>query len=498
MDEIKLAISVPNNYDYRRIVLRKFFYMIFIDANGNKLYAYIASVFGGVTDYKADTPAAAYKAIQYKTGVECSLHFEIQANDKIAHVNSVKNITGSLIKQTDKLKPIWGECTRRTKQEDLTSDLKEFYPDLFETPPDSVISVSDKNILKIVDKYPERNCIVTEGFFWQDSPSSNVYELSCPESNSDASFDGIEAINWVKIEIGLEKNILEVPILFSISLERDRIFTPDFTWYFAPPQGTVISAESYVKIGDEKVNNAIQSVSDETTVYFDEWTAPPEFISERKKSRVLIKGDEIAKIVDYNKLSSKKTISVSLHLDTPQAPSNRQFFYGLFIAFLMAFCSDKTRINDLYNCFNKTCTCPNPDMLCECRRLCDGITIVAPILLVLTFISSFLTPKKALALNGKRKKEKDKSGEKKKLPSSEKKKRRYFIYWVVGRLITVFLFTYVYLFWLLFPDLMRLVITSCEMNSIILKIGAAASLFLNLIYIRYCFVVLKRKLYNFM
>ena len=58
MDEISLQISNPSNATYKSILLRKFFLMLFIDADGKKIHAYIASVFGGLqgtTDENAGT-----------------------------------------------------------------------------------------------------------------------------------------------------------------------------------------------------------------------------------------------------------------------------------------------------------------------------------------------------------------------------------------------------------------------------------------------------------
>lgn len=481
MDEIKLAITSPNNFTYKRIVLRKFFYMIFIDANGKKLYAYIATVFGGLTK-EIDDLDKACKEIENVPGEDCTLTFEIVENDDVVEKVNINDITDSFFQQTQYIEKVWGKCEVLDDQTKVNAALKKLYPDLYKDSKHTNISVSNNTIIQITEEknnQPSHSCIVTKGIFTSGT-ASNSYKLSCPSPNTGGCYDGIEAMNWVKVVIDLKRNVVEKPFLFSILLGKDKIFTPDFTWYFAPPPGTVISADSYVKIGGVRVNNVIQRVADETTVYFSEWSDPPEYISERKKSRVYFKSDEIQKTVtnyDYHNLSKRESVSVTLILDNPQKPSNKQFLAGLFIAFLLSFCSDKTRINDFYTCLNINCTCGNS--VCMCQKICNAITIFAPILLILCFFSFILTPKKALPLIGKT------SG-----------KRFLKACRVIGLISTLVLMVYVYILWLIFPEIMRIKI-SCNINKWILISGASISLISNLIYIIYCTVILKRKLFNY-
>lgn len=484
MDEIKLAITNQNNVDYKKILLRKFFYMIFIDANGKKLYAYIATVFGGLSD-GINTLEEACKSIKHVPGNPCKLHFEI-SSDCIAEPPTIIDISDSYFKQTNYIAKVWGECVPLNSQEEAGAALKKLYTELYPEQRRFNLPFSSKTkVIQIKDKETTRqthNCIVTKGEFSSSNPYS--YDLSCPESTATSFFDGLEAMNWIKVELDLKKNILEEPTLFSIELENDAIFTPDFTWYFAPPFGTVVSADSYVKIGSARVKNVIQSVSDETTVYFGEWVDPPETISERKKSRVLFKQvEEINNSIadyDYNNLSKYGTLSVSLQLDNPQEPSNRQFIAGLVIAFLLSFCTDKTRINDYFGCLKNGCTCENT--ICRCQTLCNAITVAAPILLCLCFFSVILRPKKALP------------------PTVNGKGKAFAIFMMVlraiGLLSTFGMVLYVYFLWGVFPVFMRLHF-SCQFNMRFLITGAIVSAISNLAYILYCTLYLKRKLFNY-
>ena len=483
MDEIKLAIKNITNYDYKKILLRKFFYMIFIDANGRKLYCYIAVVFGGLTT-EIDKPESAYKSIKYLTGKDCTLQFEVDTNNEIVEKVTPTNITNSFFLQTEYIEKVWGKCEVLENQQAANKTIKELYPDLYKDSESANIDLTNNTIIKITDKdsQPSHTCIVTKGAYSSNN-QPNRFNLSCIGPTEGRRIDGLESMNWVKVVIDLKRNILEEPVLFTITLEENQVFTPDFTWYFAPPIGHVVSAESYVKIGNVAVKNAIQGVSDETTVRFKEWIDPPELISERKKSRVLFKSDEIEKTVNINKLSEKGTISVSLHLDNPQGPTNRQFIYGLFIAFLLSFCSDKTRINDYFDCLRAGCTICRET--CNCRTICNMLTLTAPLMILLSFFSITLRKKSIIKSIIKGVKEK-----------------RFNLFLVicttcgiVGVLFALAIMIYIYGLWLIIPEFMRSII-SCEINRLILTYGTVVSICTNIIYILYCLFVLKRKIYN--
>lgn len=476
MDEIKLVISNPNNLIYKCIVLRKFFYMIFIDANGRKLYMYIASVFGGTTE-SVDQPEKAYISVRNDASTQCSLNFEFLSSNSIVEKFNVTNITDSFFDQKQYIEKVWGKCEPLESQADVNQSLKDCYPDLYPGEKVATVDVTKRKVFRITQgEEQSHKCIATQGNFQMlgDQVISSKYQLSCPTPVQGRCIDGLEAMNWIKIEIDLKSSILNKPVQFSIKLDKGTFFTPDFTWYFAPPAGHVISADSYVKIGDKQEKNAIQSVSDETTVYFSEWTSPPESIDERKKSRILFKS---AGITDIAKLSTNEILAVSLHLDNPQGPTNRQFFFGLLIAFLLAFCSDKTRINDYYSCLKTGCTCAGSS--CICQNICNAITIIAPILLLCCFLTYIITPKKAF-------------------PSFQTRLQSIFkACRIVGLVVTSILLVYVYGIWLVFPDLMRSII-SCKSNQWILTAGAVIAAVTNATYLTYCLVYLKRKIYNYL
>lgn len=456
--------------------------MIFIDANGRKLYAYIASVFGGVKE-EIDEPEQAYKSIQYLSRA-CTLLFEVTSDGGLIEKITPTDLTASFFNQREYIEKIWGDCTELTRQGEINDALTNLYPELYPSGKKPAVDTAGHKFLQLSQKNQDSHkCIVTEGQYKleSNSDSSCKYTLSCLTSNHQPIIDGLEVMNWIKLEIDLKTNILNKPVQFSIVFDKSTqhaVFTPDFTWYFAPPAGHVISSESSVKVDGITDKNAIQGVSDETTVYFSEWTNPPESINERKKSRILFKSLSEIESKDLSMLSNYKKLAVSLHLDNPQGPSNRQFFFGLFIAFLLAFCSDKTRINDFYQCLHENCSCVGNT--CICHTICNAVTIAAPILLLLCFLSFILPPKKALPYSGKR----------------STKIAIFPIIRLMGLLTTVLLMVYVYCLWLLIPDVMHSYI-NCSLNQMLLIYGAIASLITNTVYLIYCLGFLKRKIYNY-
>ena len=452
--------------------------MIFIDTNGKKLYAYIASVFGGITEDLTKTEDI-YKSVKYSNS-ECALSFEVNSNTDIISKINVTDITPSFFKQTEYIEKVWGNCKKLDQQGEVNEALKSLYPNLYPGTMRPNVDATKSSYLQLKEKDRSSHmCIVAKGDcnIVQNNTSSAKYLLTSPKVDAGKCSDGLEAMNWIKLEIDLTKNILKTPVQFTIKLDENRFVTPDFTWYFAPPLGYIISEESYVSIGEKKERNAFQSVSDETTVYFSEWSSPPESIAERKKSRIIFTSGSNDNIEE---LFKEKPITVSLYLANPKGPSNKQFFYGLFIAFLLSFCSDKTRINDFYTCLKLKCTCSAN--LCNCQAICNGITIFAPILLLLCFISLILTPKEVLLrpMN-------------KKIKHSNK---FHAIARLIGLITTIALIIYVFFLWLLFPDFMGGLI-SCSLNKRILVIGAILSLLFNGVYLFHCLKRLKRKISNY-
>lgn len=483
MDEIRLKISNPINKTYKRILLRKFFYMVFISADGKKLDVYIATVFGGIMQDMAE-PDKIYASVQHDPQYACSLEFTFSApenDDRLIDKVNFTNLTDSFCQQTQWINKIWGSCEAYTDQESIAGLLRNTYPGLYpEGKEDADIDMNASPKVYYINKgnKPSHICIADKGGYEVVSePSGHRYGYRLYNQNKGKKIDGLEIMNWIKAEIFLTCDILNEPLLFSIELDQGKIITPDFTWYFAPPASYVVSENSSVRIGkrgeEKEEKNAIQGVMDETTVLFNEWVRPPLSIEERKKSRVLFK---TAPVKDTNNLSEDGLLAVALYTTSPEAPTNRQFWVGLIIAFVLAFCSDKTRINDYYACLKESCICG--EGVCVCEYVCNALSIFVPMLLLCTFFSFILNPKKCFPPDGRWR-------------------------WlfkgcrILGFAFTAFLIIYVFGLWFIVPGWMSGFI-DCEMNTWILGAAFSLAVMANVIYLYYCLGKLKRKIFNYL
>ncbi len=475
MDEIKLKIS--NNFSnmvYKGVLLRKFFCMMFIDTSGRKLDIFIATVFGGIKK-EIQNIDDVYSSVQCDPDCPCSLQFEFSSsnNEKLIKNISFNDKTQSFWDQTTCMEKIWGKCTAYNNQKEVNDLIKEKYPSLYPNGEEAIVDVSKTIYYINQDDKKSHSCIVTQGEY-QNKTDKTAYKYTL--SNRE-KVNGLEAMNWIHTEINLTSNILNKTVLFSIELDKNKIYTPDFTWYFAPPAGFIVGKESHVKIGKAEgrvEENCIQNVLDETTVVFNEWRDPPLAIEERKKSRVLFKS---VPAIDAMNLSKDEFLAVSLNIINPHIPTNRQFFIGLLIAFLLAFCSDKTRINDFYNCLHEKCVCS--EGLCYCMIICNSISILAPILLLCTFLVFILTPKKTFP------------------PRISKNQRIFKAIRIVSIGSTFLLLFYVFGLWLVFPGILQIFI-NCKTNLLILILGFLIAMSSDIAYLIYSLLYLKRKIYNYL
>lgn len=484
MDEIRLKISNPNNMTYKKILLSKFFYMVFISPDGKKLDVYIATVFGGITQDITELDRI-YESVQHDTQEACSLEFTFSAREnegKLIEGISFTNLTDSFCQQRQWIAKVWGECEVCTDQKSTAELLKETYPKLYpEGTSQANINMNTSPEIYYIKKGDKLShiCIADKGKYKDVSErSQNKYGYKLYNQNKGRKIDGLEIMNWIKADISLSSNILKEPVLFSIELDQGKVITPDFTWYFAPPAGYIVSENSSVRIGEgsePKVEkNAIQGVMDETTVLFNEWNKPPLSIKERKKSRVLFKA---APVKNIDNLSEDGVLAVALYTTSPQEPTNRQFWVGLIIAFLLAFCSDKTRINDYYSCLKENCTCG--ESACICKYVCNAFSIFSPILLLCTFFTYILNPQKCF-------------------PPYVSKWRWFFKGCrVLGLVLTVLLMVYVFGLWFIVPGWLKSFI-SCRVNIRILGIVFFLGIIVNVIYLAYCLGKLKRKIFNYL
>ena len=481
MDEIGLQISNPSNTTYKSILLRKFFLMMFIDADGKKIHIYIASVFGGLQgtpDKSANTQQRmeSLLPVKHDSKDQCYLMFKFSSNNDLIDSVSFEEKTDSFCEQSEWISKVWGKNERCEDKSTVDTLLQGLYKtNLARCAPSKVDSGVPVYSFQ-EDNRQFHSFLATKGVY--EAVSDTEYRLLVPKDQKDVV--GIETLNWIKADISLKYDLRNHPMSFSVNFEGE-FYTPDFTWYLAPPAGYVVDGESSVKVsglGTDK--NAISAVSDETDVLFKEWK--DERIVERKKSRILfntIPGCEALNLSKYKK------ITVHLHIANPQGTSNRQFLLGLLVAFLLSFCSDKTRINDYYSCLLKYCTCADKvENYCgKCSFICSAISVAAPVLVLMTFLTWVLEPKRCFSQYS--------------VNATEKKVQSIFKgLRAIGISLTVALTAYVFIVGLLWPGLLGII--GCEWNNGILIAGFFIAFVINFSYLIYCLGYLKRNIINYL
>lgn len=490
-NKIVLTITNPNNQDYPCIILRKFFNMVFVEPDGKSLSIYTATVFGGA---ERCTDKNTVPMPKCSPNIKCALQFEysvISNNDLKDFAINFEDLTESFCDQTEWISKVWGKVTECRTQGEIGAILSEKYPNIY--PDASQVTLPDvahsKPYLSIEeDSKGEAShfCLVCKGSF--DKPVSDGYQLATTNLVA-----GLEAMNWVKTTITLKNDILRSgeKLNFEIVLPDDcEFYTPDFTWYFAPPPSYEVDVETATlaigKCAGEK--NRISSVADNTTVEFEEWVTQ-ENIKDRKKVRANIRDVTVAD----NYILSQKRISVNLSFVNPERHGNTQFVLGLAVAFLLSFCSDKTRLNDYATCLSQLCNSKVSEVgagvcsvrscltqTCICSNICNLLGIIFPVLIILAFVAISFSCKRCM-------------------PS-----KRTFIQKVVifarniGLLATAFLAIYIYVLWLVFPAMMIKFIASCSANQIILLATVLISFIGNLCYVIYCGKVRKNKIIDFL
>lgn len=470
MSEIELKISASNNATYPKIMLRKFFNMVFISEDGKKLNIYTATVFGAISSAENQGEANTIPDISYdQSNMRCALNFQYKGDSICEDKVRFEDKTQSLWEQTNYVSKVWGACEKVDTQEDVERIFRKIYPNIKMK---KDIDMSSNSICHISESDKKSHeCIVTKGIY-KKLPENDVgYTLS---SNSDMECDGMEFMNWVKTEISLSASILNKYVKFKIELDGEgEYYTPDFTWYFAPPMGYIVDEESAkVKICGENKRNLVQTVADDTTVHFREWVYDEE-IDDRRKARVYISPE-------INKdpwMLSKNVTTVSIRIDNPKHMENKQYFLGLLLGFVLSFCADKTRINDYNTCIKQICDCGKN---CMCGQVYNTLGFIFPILAVTTYFSAVFQVKKCV-------------------PVRKAVLRRIFgITKIISAVATGFVLIYVFFAWLVLPDLMQKLIASCRLNNSIIFLLSGLGMVLNLLYLLYCMVCRKKKIFDYL
>lgn len=483
---VTLTISNINNSDYPTIILRKFFNMVFVEEDGKTLNIYTATVFGGAEHNNGnDKPIP-----KVVNGHACALKFaydiqggqssknrndtvRIKFSDDTAVFLDKKKHNGNLT-NWGQIMEVWGEI-EELGQDRAGLTLHEFYPNLF---PDKK-NLPKPDVTKGVHlrceekkKKDSHRFVASPGKF-EIGNDSKSYSLK-----NEHDVVGVEAINWVKTTIELNCDILKPRIMadrkinFDIKFENDcKYYTPDFTWYFAPPPSYVVDDSALVDVADkENIENIVTPVADKDTVRFDKWI--DERILERKKSRVLMKN-----YVDADPyVLSGQCVRVNLSFSNPGRHSNTQFFIGLIVAFFLSFCADKTRLNDFLEiCTQSICACDEP---CQCNLFVNSLGIWFPALVIIVFFSLTYTRKRCF-------------------PGIRWYEWIICSFKWVGLSVALVLMAYIYYGWLVHPEILSKFVTTCAENRRWISSLLGISIICNLVYVGYCSLAKKKNVVDF-
>mgnify|MGYP001047784573 CR=1 FL=1 len=473
MIKIRLKISSVNDTTYKQVVLRKFFNMVFFSADGKKLTIYTATVFGGMHEVSGSQEKGKLMPKYEKAG--CILRFEYEI-DNLRETGKEKlsikfvNLTESFCKQTKYIEKVWGRCEKLESQTALKDKLDSLYPDAGLVGVGSV--PNDLYYISEPEKTEAHKFVVTCGEFENKEDDKYGYRLKSEEN----PVDGIEYMNWVKSEIQLPESMFykrfSFEIVFSDS-EKVTYYTPDFTWYFAPPEGYKVDKETAeLNVGNSKNSrNCVQSVADDTTVHFYEWERD-ESIDDCKKVRVDLK--DYTSALEPQKLASQGKLALKMTITNPNRGANRQFLIGLLLAFLLAFCADKTRMNDFYSCLQENCGCGDE---CSCQRLSNLFSVTFPVIVLFTYLSLIFKLKLCVPVN---------------------KGRRYYVFYgikSIGVAATFLLVVYTFVVWMVVdPEVLQSFVPTCNANWWIIFILAVVSIVLNIVYFMYCTKIRKKKI----
>ncbi len=483
---VTLKITNVNNSTYPTIIMRKFFNMVFMEPDGKTINIYTATIFGGAAKRVEDAEGNKKVDPEPKNdkASQCNLKFSYEKGKYIDKIDFY-DLSKQYVAQTEQIKKVWKNVTNLSTQEDLKNALISYYPSFYEKESDiklpdiatlgSVVKIDDG-----LDGHSSHACIAAVGKCTIDKSAEPSYTLHIPTNFA----IGIEAVNWIKTTIKLKDSILEdnQKVGFVVQLDnQSEYYTPDFTWYFAPPTSYIVDAESaLLKIGKQsEEQNKVTRVADATTVLFNEWVKQ-EYITERKKSRVSF-GDITAK--DPYSFSGKK-IHVILSFVNPGKHGNLQFFIGLIVAFLLSFCSDKTRLNDfLQLCKTNVCTAEKCVSIwgtspCECSSFCNFIGIIFPFLIICAFFAICFSRKRCI-------------------PNAKGLERILGVAKIIGLVATIILMAYMYIGWLVVPQLIASLVTSCYSNQLIILVLLIISLVCNGAYTLYCWICKKKNILDF-
>lgn len=381
-----------------KVMLRKFFQMVFMGNDKKSLHIYTATILGASNTQEDITDDKMFISdFDALTPFRMQFEFAIGSNDsnEVLTVNheDLTNTEHGFLNEIDCIRKVWGpkcriisgnqteilsklKCILDEEHKDFTEEEKKITADL--TRHKLLWTEQKKNdvdsrllqSLSIAGSFQSIENVVEpesrDGVFMR-----KAYAISVPKDTKLPK--GIELVNWVRTTITFKYTFDDTNLNYIIKKDCDKkeiVVAPDFTWYFSPVIKSFIDNRNCMveikkgTMGEEtictcplqnqkrkfytsdKFQNSIDAVPNKLTVNFYHWTEE-EKIKSRQKYRLA------AKDVLPNPKSFADVSELSIFLDTADEHNrgNRQFILGVFISFALAFGIDSTRLKEIEYCF---------------------------------------------------------------------------------------------------------------------------------------------------
>lgn len=342
--ELCCKITNVNSNTIKKVILRKFFQILFISEDFKQIDIYSAIIAGGGNSDNISELSSDF-----------ALRFEFSAEN--SKQISSQNITKSFFSQLACVKGIWGKDSEIINKQDIfVQHLSEVFKSeidngKFQIKESETSLSSQHTVVYISDpkKTAERTYLTALAKAGEVILDNEKFTISANVSKDNPFHHGIELINWIKTTMAFDTPINENEFVeYRIELEPGdgRYFLPDFTFYISPPPNylvesdTAIVKRSFIDGQDKSESNMIQSVGRADQLYYSQWK-DDHHIESRRMSRLIPK----SMLSEINKPSPYKSLSIRFTVNNPSKQPIIFFILGVLLSSALAFGSDFTRMS---------------------------------------------------------------------------------------------------------------------------------------------------------
>ncbi len=392
---ITYGIQNSTSESVKNVILRKFFQMVFMSDDRKSLHIYSASVLGASNDDVAEDNKSLISDLEQVKQFRMRFEFSVAAidNNEIVEIRHEDITSGEhgFLNEIECIRKVWGDkcktivddqksvvnclqiLTDGSVDKEKASSLVQ-HPLLWIEENKSGVDSSWYKSLSIQGVFDEA-ANLTDSVSKKEVAERSAYTISVPRISQELP-RGLELVNWVRTIIQFKYPVDSTDINYVIKKTAGgdvpyTIYSPDFTWYFAPPVKSFIESKNClveIKRGangqpdicncplqkqkrtfysNDKYQNSINPVPNKLTVNFHFWDKE-ENINARQKYR-LSSRDILPTPQTFADISE---ISIFLDMSDEHNRGNRQFILGLFISFALSFGIDSGRLEEIQHLFS--------------------------------------------------------------------------------------------------------------------------------------------------